>query len=113
MDHIVTVAISLDDEDIKKHIEDTITKQVSEQLVSKIATYILDRNGGINGVCRQVMNMALNRYRSEILDTAIKDVTLTIKRSPRYRSAVKKIDEIAASLDEYEVVEEIEDEEED
>ena len=101
MEHIVTIAINIDDDDIKAKIEDKIVKDVTAQMVDKIASYILNSYGGINNVAKNVISTAIARYKQEIIEAAVKDVTVSLKRSPKYKDVLYKIEKIGTELEEY------------
>lgn len=101
MEHIVTIAINIDDDDIKAKIEDKITRDVTQQLVDKIFSYILTRYGGVNNAANKIISTAVSQYKQEIIDAAIKDVTLSLKRGSQYKKVLKQIENIGAEIEEY------------
>lgn len=101
MEHLVSIAINVDDEDIKAKIEDRIAKEVSDRLVEKISSYMFAKYGGVNNATAQIIDTVVNKYKKEIIETAVKDVSLSIKRSPKYRTVLNKIEKIGTELEEY------------
>lgn len=101
MEHIVTIAIAVDDEDIRERIEETVTEQVTRQVVDKLVSFMLDKYGNPNTLSQKLISIAIGQCKSQIIEEAVKDVTLSIKRSPRYRKALERIETIASNLEDY------------
>lgn len=101
MEHIVTIAFNIDDDDIKAKIEDKIVKDVTQKLVEQTSSYILTRYGGVNNVAKNIITTVVSQYKQEILDIAAKDVSLAIKRGPQYKKVLKKIEDIGSEIEEY------------
>lgn len=101
MEHLVSIAINIDDSDIQAKIEDRIAKEVSDLLVEKISSYMFAKYGSVNNITAEIIDTVVSRYKQEILDTAVKDVSLSIKRSPKYRTVLNKIEKIGTELEEY------------
>lgn len=101
MEHIVTIAINIDDDDIKAKIEDRIAREVTGQLVDKIFSFIVNKYGGVNSMANNVIAAGVNQYKKEIIDTAVKDVTVSLKRGKQYKKVLEKIESIGAELEEY------------
>lgn len=101
MEHIVTIAINIDDDDIKAKIEDKITREVTNRLVDNIFSYILNSYGGVNNASKDIIKYAVSQYKQEIIDQAVKDVTISIKRGHQYKDVLAKIEKIGTELEEY------------
>lgn len=100
MEHIVQFAIGIDDEAIKKRIEESATKQVTDKLKEQITGTILrksDYSWGNNGSMtltrngEDIVKDVMEQYKDEIIAGAIKVVADSIKNSKKYRAVLAQI----------------------
>ena len=92
MEHIIQFGITIDDDAIKKHIEEKATKQV----VDSISQSIKDRLFRYNGFSYDAQEMfaeLLDKYKDEIIEKATVQVVDSIKRSKKYKEALAKVAE--------------------
>jgi len=92
MEHIIQFGITIDDDAIKKHIEEKATKQV----VDSISQSIKDRLFRYNGFTYDAQKMfgeLLDKYKDEIIANATAQVVDSIKRSKKYKEALAKVAE--------------------
>lgn len=92
MEHIIQFGITIDDDAIKKHIEEKATKQV----VDSISQSIKDRLFRYNGFSYDAQEMfaeLLEKYKDEIIEKATAQVVDSIKRSKKYKEALAKVAE--------------------
>lgn len=92
MEHIIQFGITIDDDVIKKHIEEKATKQV----VDSISQSIKDRLFRYNGFSYDAQEMfaeLLEKYKDEIIEKATAQVVDSIKRSKKYKEALAKVAE--------------------
>lgn len=101
MEHVITIALNINDDDLKAKIEETVQREVTRKLLENLTSYMLNRFGGVTGVTREVIASFMRQYKKEILDTAVKDVAVSLKRGKKYKAALKRIDEIVDELEAY------------
>ena len=92
MEHIIQFGITIDDDAIKKHIEEKATKQV----VDSISQSMKDRLFRYNGFSYDAQEMfaeLLDKYKDEIIEKATAQVVDSIKRSKKYKEALAKVAE--------------------
>lgn len=91
MEHILQFGINIDDEAIKKAIEERAGKEVKEELKQSVKAHILHTWGGFTAEANEVIKEVMNEWKDEILELAVADVTTTMKRSKKYREALANI----------------------
>ena len=91
MEHILQFGINIDDEAIKKAIEERAGKEVKEELKQSIKDHILHKWGGFTAEANVVIKEVMEGWKDEILELAVADVTNTMKRSKKYREALANI----------------------
>lgn len=92
MEHIIQFGVTIDDDVIKKNIEEKATKQV----VDSISQSIKDRLFRYNGFSYDAQEMfaeLLDKYKDEIIEKATVQVVDSIKRSKKYKEALAKVAE--------------------
>ena len=92
MEHIIQFGITIDDDVIKKRIEEKATKQV----VDSISQSIKDRLFSYSGFTYNAQEMfgeLLEKYKDEIIANATAQVVDSIKRSKKYKEALTKVAE--------------------
>ena len=104
MEHIVQFAIGIDDEAIKKRIEESATKQVTDKLKEQVMGSILTTEWSgkkvLNSNGEAIVKEVLEQYKDEIIAGAIKSVADSIKNSKKYRAVLAQIaDEMLTAKD--------------
>ena len=99
MEHILQFAINIDDETIKKQIEQSAEKKIVDKLREDIKASIFTRWGNVSNKMEQIMADVMNSYKDEIINRASEQVADSIKRSKKYREALAQITEDMISND--------------
>lgn len=105
MEHIVQFAIGIDDEAIKKRIEESATEQVIKKLKEQVTGTILKKNSWSGDVLlsttgQDIVKEVMEQYKDEIIAGAIKSVADSIKNSKKYRAVLAQIaDEMLTAKD--------------
>lgn len=93
--HVVSFAINIDDTDIKNKIEQSVKAEVIKKISNKISENMVSSWGNLNAISKDIIGMIMEKHQDKIIDTAVNDVTNTIKRSKKYKEALKTISESA------------------
>ena len=93
MEHILQFAISIDDEGIKSRIEESAVKQLSKDLSKETKNKIMDTWGSLQWKIEELIKECVNQYKDEILESAVRSVSDSIKRSKKYREALAQVTE--------------------
>ena len=93
MEHILQFAISIDDEAIKSRIEESALKQLSKDLSKETKNKIMDTWGSLQWKIEELIKECVNQYKDEILESAVRSVSDSIKRSKKYREALAQVTE--------------------
>lgn len=91
--HVISFAINIDDTDIKNKIEQSVKAEVIKKVSNKISESMVNDWGNLNRVSKDIITMTMEKYQDKIIDTAVNDVTNIIKRSKKYKEALKTISE--------------------
>jgi len=92
MEHIIQFGITIDDDAIKKHIEEKATKQVVDS-ISQSTKDRLFRYNGFSYDAQEMFGELLEKYKDEIIEKATAQVVDSIKRSKKYKEALAKVAE--------------------
>lgn len=88
MEHILQFAINIDDETIKKQIEQSAEKKIVDKLKEDIKASIFTRWGNVSDKMEQIIAGVMDDYKDEIIKRASEQVADSIKRSKKYREAL-------------------------
>ena len=104
MEHIVQFAIGIDDEAIKKRIEESATEQVTKKLKEQVTDAILRKSWSgdmsLSTTGQDIVKEVMEQYKDEIIAGAIKSVADSIKNSKKYRTVLAQIaDEMLTAKD--------------
>jgi len=92
MEHIIQFGITIDDDAIKKHIEEKATNQVVDS-ISQSTKDRLFRYNGFSYDAQEMFGELLEKYKDEIIEKATAQVVDSIKRSKKYKEALAKVAE--------------------
>lgn len=91
MEHILQFGISIDDDAIKKSIEQNATKDITNELKSAIKPAIMNRWGTLTEAGETIFKEFLAEHKDEIIEKAVIDVAQSMRNSKKYREALAKI----------------------
>ena len=93
MEHILQFGISIDDERIKRDVEDAAVKQLAQDLREQI--FVTNRwNGNINGLntlTEDIVKDVFAEHKDEIIRMAAELVAESMKHTKKYKEAVSQI----------------------
>lgn len=92
MEHIIQFGITIDDDAIKKHIEEKATKQVVDSISQSIKDKLF-RYNGFSYDAQEMFAELLDKYKDEIIANATAQIVDSIKRSKKYKEALAKVAE--------------------
>ena len=99
MEHVVQVGIGIDDDAIRKAVENAAINQVVKHIVARVVT---DNNYYANGKFtpygEELIKKALDAYKDDIIEYAVAAVIRTIKNTKKFRNAIDSI--VAAMIEE-------------
>ena len=93
MEHIIQFGITIDDDAIKKHIEEKATKQIVDSVSQSLKDKLFSRYGGFTYDSQEMFSQFLDKYKDEIIANATAQVVDSIKRSKKYKEALAKVAE--------------------
>lgn len=93
MEHIIQFGITIDDDAIKKHIEEKATKQVCDSITQSMKDKLFGRYGGFSYDAEEMIGKFLDKYKAEIIERATVQVVDSIKRSKKYKTALAQVAE--------------------
>ena len=98
MEHIIQFGVTIDDDAIKKNIEEKARNQITEELKAEIRKELFVGTGWNRDLSYKVQELIKDTVR-ECQDQIIKDATAqlveTMRRSKKYKEALAKIVEVA------------------
>ena len=93
MEHILQFGVTIDDETIKKRVEDAAVKQLAQDLREQI--FVTNRwNGNINGLntlTEDIVKDVFAEHKDEIIRLAAELVADSMKHSKVYREKLKEL----------------------
>lgn len=93
VEHILQFGISIDDESIKRNVEDAAVEQLAQDLSEQI--FVTNRwNGNINGLStltEDIVKDVFAEHKDEIIRMAAELVADSMKRSKAYKEKLKEI----------------------
>ncbi len=92
MEHIIQFGITIDDDAIKKRVEEKATKQVTDSISQSIKDKLF-RYNGFSYDAQEMFAELLDKYKDEIIANATSQVVDSIKRSKKYKEALAKVAE--------------------
>lgn len=95
MQHVISFAIDIDDSDLKNKIEESVKSEVTKEICSKISENIVSSWGNLTVLSEDIIERVMRKHQDKILEQAVANVTETIKRSKKYKEALKSISELA------------------
>lgn len=93
MEHIIQFGVTIDDDVIKRHIEEKATKQIVDSVSQSLKDKLFSRYGGFTYDSQEMFSQFLDRYKDEIIEKATAQVVDSIKRSKKYKEALAKVAE--------------------
>lgn len=93
MEHIIQFGITIDDDAIKKNIEEKATKQIAGSVSQSLKDKLFSRYGGFTYDSQEMFRQFLDKYKDEIIANAVDQVVDSIKRSKKYKEALAKVAE--------------------
>lgn len=94
MDHILQFAIGIDDDAIKKRIEESAVEKVSNELSRSVKERLFSDSvwaSGFTETGEDIVKSILYEYKDEIIEQAVKLVVESIKRTKKFRESVGDI----------------------
>lgn len=93
MEHIIQFGITIDDDVIKRNIEEKATKQIAGSVSQSLNDKLFSRYGGFTYDSQEMFGQFLDKYKDEIIANATAQVVDSIKRSKKYKEALAKVAE--------------------
>lgn len=94
MEHIIQFGVTIDDDAIKKHIEEKATKQVADSVSQAVKDKLFGHYGSeFSYDAQEMFGELLEKYKDEIIANATAQVVDSIKRSKKYKEALAKVAE--------------------
>ena len=96
MEHILQFAVNIDDDTIKKRVEEAAISKVSNELKQNITNQIFSRSYGNNIVgftneTKEIVKEVIESHKDEIISRAVDLVAESIKNSKKYRDALSSL----------------------
>ena len=94
MEHILQFGISIDDEMIKRNVEEKATEMVANDLKKEIIKQNYYGNSmGLSSGAERIIREVMEKYKDEIIEGAVQMVVESMKRSKKYKEALAKLTE--------------------
>lgn len=93
MEHIIQFGITIDDDAIKKNIEEKATNKIVGAVTQSMKDKLFNRYGGFTYDSQEMFKQFLDKYKDEIIANAVDQVVDSIKRSKKYKEALAKVAE--------------------
>lgn len=95
MEHIIQFGVTIDDNAIKKRIEESAKKQITEDISKDIKKTIINSYGwssdGLTEYGEKLVKSVMEQYKDEIIAGAVQSVADSIKRSKKYKEVLAQI----------------------
>lgn len=91
MEHILQFGINIDDDAIRKVVENRVSNEVKSELKQSIKDKLFTKWGNCTPLFRELMGELLVEYKEEIISKAAEDVANSMKRSKKYKEALASI----------------------
>lgn len=96
MEHIVQFAISVDDEAIRKRIEENAEKTIMGNIQSDVEKQLFyrgwdNRNGRLSDFAGRILGDVFEKYREEIIERAADKLAKSIKNTKMYKEAMQEV----------------------
>ena len=95
MEHIIQFGVTIDDDAIKKRIEESAKKQITDDISKDIKKTIINSYGwgtdGLTEYGEKLVKSVMEQYKDEIIAGAVKSVADSIKRSKKYKEVLAQI----------------------
>lgn len=91
MEHILQFAVSIDDETIKRNVEESAVNQVASELAKQVLTKRAYSTTVLNDVGRELIVKAFASYKDQIIAEAAKLLADSVKRSKSFKEAKDKM----------------------
>lgn len=98
MEHIIQFGITIDDDAIKKNIEEKARNQIIKEVKEEIKKELFVGNGwnaDLSYKVRELIKETVRECQDQIIEKATTELVDTMKRSKKYREALAKIVEAA------------------
>lgn len=98
MEHIIQFGVTIDDDAIKKNIEEKARNQITEELKAEIRKELFVGTGWNRDLSYKVQELIKDTVREcqgQIIKDATDQLVDTMKRSKKYKEALAKIAEVA------------------
>lgn len=94
MEHIIQFGVTIDDDAIKKHIEEKATKQIVDSVSQAVKNKMFTSYGReFTYEAQEMFSGFLDKYKDQIIANATAQVVDSIKRSKKYKEALAKVAE--------------------
>ena len=97
MDHIVQFAIGIDDDAIRKRIEQNAEKQIIDRIHKSLQDEIFHYNtwdktkpSGLSEAAREMIERIIESYKDEIIRMAAKELVESMRRTKAFKEAVSR-----------------------
>ena len=91
MEHIVTLAININDDDIVNKIESSVQNEVTKQISHKVTDRLISRWGTISNVTQDIIDDIISKYEDIVIQKSVEEVVALIKRSKKYKEALASV----------------------
>lgn len=99
MEHIIQFGVTIDDDAIKKNIEEKARNQITEELKAEIRKELFvgtgwNRNRDLSYKVQELIKDTVRECQDQIIKDATAQLVETMKRSKKYKEALAKIVEV-------------------
>ena len=91
MEHIIQFGITIDDDAIKRNIEESATKTVVTELKNAVIAQIFDTNTwsrSLSATAQKIIKDAFLEHQDEIIKEATAQLVDSMRRSKKYKEAL-------------------------
>lgn len=98
MEHIIQFGITIDDDAIKRNIEEKAKNQIIKEVKEEIKKQLFVGSGwnmDLSYKVRELIKETVRECQDQIIEQATTELVDTMKRSKKYKEALAKIAEVA------------------
>ncbi len=96
MEHILQFAINIDDDTIKKNIEQSASDKIVQEIVSTVKAKLIGKWGDLTDDGKDIIKEAFEENKDEIVDKAVNLLVNSIKNTKKYKQIINEALEEAA-----------------
>lgn len=91
MEHILQFGINIDDDAIRKVVENKVSNELKAEFKQSIKDKLFNKRGDFTLLAKDVIKELLEEYKEEIISRASEEVANSMKRSKKYKEALASI----------------------